>query len=177
VATLVLAAGAYGAGKITGEQIKDGTITGVDVKNKSLTPADFKGSVQGPAGPLGAIGPQGPAGPSTLSGITAYYGQMTVPAGAVNGGFVSCPPGQRMVSGGYATNSGVVFFNEATDDQTGWLVAVANVGSSVAATLEADVNCAGAGQAVAARAKERRMVPVRDGRAARLIAERRSARG
>ncbi len=180
VSTLVFAGGAYGAAKITGAQIKDGTITGADVKNRSLTPADFKGSVQGPTGPqgpAGPTGPQGPAGPSPLSAIKAYYGQMTVAAGVVNGGFVSCLPGQRMVSGGYFTNSGVVFLNEATDDQTGWTVAVDNSGSSVQATLEAEVNCAGAGQAVAARAKNRGMHPVRDGRATRRIAERRAASG
>src|SRR4051812_3665326 len=130
IAAMTVSGVAYGASTITGAQIKDGTITGRDVKDHSLTPGDFRGSIAGPQGPPGSggpPGPAGPAGPSALSAIKSFYGAMTVAAGAINGGGVSCPAGQRMVSGGYSISGpGIVFLNEATEDQTGWAVAVDN---------------------------------------------------
>ena len=57
--------------------------------------------------------PPGAAGPSTVSAIKALYGQMTVAAGAIDGGVVSCPGGQRVVSGGYSISGpGTVFLDE-----------------------------------------------------------------
>ena len=190
VAMLALAGGAYGAGKITGAADQGRHDHGRRREEQVAHAGRLQGLRAGAGWSAGSgwsagerlvrrepTGPQGPPGPSTLSAIKAYYGHMVVSAGDLNGGVVSCPAGQRIVSGGYFADSGIVFLNEATEDQTGWTVAVDNVGSPVDATLVAKVNCAGAGQAVAARARDRRMVPVRDARAARLIAQRRTARG
>src|SRR5690348_6670359 len=44
MAVLGVAGAAWGAGKISGKQIKTGTITGKQVKNRSLTRKDFRGS-------------------------------------------------------------------------------------------------------------------------------------
>ncbi|HET8952163.1 MAG TPA: hypothetical protein VFN44_16705 [Solirubrobacteraceae bacterium] len=161
VALMAFAGVAYAAGSITGKAIKDNTITGKDVKNKSLTPADFKGSVRGPAGPTGAAGPagpagpQGPAGPAAVSAVTVQSGGMTVPAGAVDGGTVSCPAGQRAIGGGFFSDSGIVFSSIATDDRSGWIVAVDNSDYAVPAELSGEVYCATAGQAVAAKVNPR----------------------
>jgi hypothetical protein len=182
LALLCLGVGtAWAAGSITGADIKDNSITGKDVRNRSLTPADFKGSVRGaagatgPQGPQGAQGPpgpagtQGPAGPSALSTLTAHYGQVTVAANDVDGGTLSCPAGQRVVSGGfYVDGSDVeVFLSEASDNRTGWVVAADNSDSATPATLEAAAYCAGTGQAVAARTSTGRLKPL-TGRALRL---------
>jgi hypothetical protein len=156
--------GAVAAGLITSSQIKDSTITGRDVKNKSLTPADFRGSVKGdpgdrgltgltgPAGPAGPSGPEGPAGPSALSALNATSGSLTLAPGAIDGGVLACPPGQRVVSGGYFTDSGEVFSNHPNSDRTGWIVVVDNSASTTSANVTAYAMCAGSGQAVAARA-------------------------
>jgi hypothetical protein len=163
VGALVLssAGGAVAASKITGAQVKNSSLTGKDIKNKSLTRADFSGSVAGPQGPRGAQGtpgpqglqgPQGPAGPSALSAITVQSGGLTVAAGDVDGGTISCPAGQRVISGGYVAIAadGEVFASIATDDRTGWILLLDNVDSSVPGELDGEAYCAATGQAVAA---------------------------
>ena len=186
VVALVLSCtgGAVAAGYITSAQVKDNSLTGRDIRNRSLTPADFSGSVRGddgrdgapgptgPQGPAGPAGPQGPAGPSAVSALTTSEAA-DHPAGAVDGGTVACPAGQRVVSGGFFSDSGVVFLSRPTGDRTGWMVAVDNSGSSVSGDLEGYALCAGSGQAVAARA----ITPVLrapSGELARRIAARRA---
>ena len=179
VALVALAGVAYAAGSITGESIKDNSITGKDIKNKSLTRKDFKGSVRGPQGnrgPAGATGPagptgaQGPPGPSNLSTLSPAFGSMTIAADDFDGGMVACPSGMRVVSGGFYVNGNdvEVFLSEASDDRTGWVVAADNLGSADPAELEGVANCAGSGQAVAARKTTRKLKPLR-GRALRKV--------
>jgi hypothetical protein len=55
-AVLAVAGAAYGAGAITGRDIKDGTVTGKDIKDRSLTAHDFKGTLSGTPGPRWAVG-------------------------------------------------------------------------------------------------------------------------
>ena len=165
VALVAFAGVAYAAGSITGKSIKDGTITGKDVKNKSLAPADFRGSVRGargpsgPAGPQGAAGPQGPAGPSAVSAITPVTAGGIVAAGDFDGGTVTCPAGQRVISGGWFAGGAdsEVFVDNANADRTGWSVLLDNSDGLVDAELEITAYCAGTGQAVAARRSEPRI--------------------
>jgi hypothetical protein len=176
VLVIAIAGAAVAAGTITGRDIKDGSLTGRDVKDHSLTRKDFRGSVRGPSGPpgpAGTAGPQGPAGPSALSGITPVAGSLTVAPGTVNGGTVPCPAGQKVVSGGfgYGGDDTEVFVSAANTDRTGWTVALDNVDGTTPAELDGFAYCAGAGQAVAARAPNGRMQPP-TGRLARLIAAR-----
>ena len=184
-ALIVFAGVAFAAGSITGQSIKDGTLTGKDVKNKSLTKADFKGSVRGPrgaagpagaAGAAGAAGPPGPPGPTAVSAITPIFGTMTIEGGDIDGGTVSCPEGERAISGGFF-NDGIeseIFLSEATEDRTGWIVALDNEDSTEAATLEGVAYCAGADRAVAARRTTRSLRPL-TGRALRRVQARRAA--
>ena len=185
VALVAFAGVAYAAGSITSRDIKDSTITGKDVKNRSLTKKDFRGSVRGPRGFQGAPGPQGvqgpagaqgPAGPSAVSGITAVRASGTVAAGDFDGGSVSCPPGQRVVSGGWFTDApeGEIFLDDATDDRTGWAALLDNSDSAAPATLEITAYCAGAGQAVAARRSSPK-IKAPSGRVLRKLNARRTA--
>lgn len=156
ILALVLSGGAVAASQITSKDIKNGTIKTADMSSSAKRalkgqrgPRGFTGA----QGAQGAQGPQGPAGPSAVSGITAVRASGTVAAFDFDGGFVSCPPGQRVVSGGWFTNApeGEIFLDDATDDRTGWSVLLDNSDSSVPADLEITAYCAGAGQAVAAR--------------------------
>ena len=167
-ATLVLmvaiAGAAVAAGTITGASIKDNSLTGKDIKNHSLSRVDFKGSVRGPAGPAG---PVGPAGPSALSKLTTVSGGGPVQPMTAAGGTITCPPGMRVVSGGYSSDGGIVFISRPSDDNQGWSVALANPGDTPV-NLTGYASCAGAGQAVAAKAPARWLTPT--GRFARQIA-------
>lgn len=192
VLALVIACsgGAYAASSlVTGKQVKNSSLTGADIKNKSLTRADFSGSVKGDdgakgdagapglTGPAGPQGAQGPAGPANLSPLTRVGATKTVAAGAIDGGTVNCPAGQRVVSGGFFTDSnGAVFAFSSTADRTGWVVAVDNSNSSVTAELDGYAFCAGGGAAVAARAHSTgKLAPVTDSGLAKLIAKRTAA--
>jgi hypothetical protein len=195
VGALVLssAGGAVAASQITGADVKNSSLTGKDVKNKSLTRADFSGSVAGPQGPRGAQGaagpsgpqgaqgaqgPQGPAGPSALSAMTVQSGGLTVAAGDVDGGTIFCPPGQRVISGGYVAIAadGEVFASIATDDRTGWILLLDNFDSALEGELDGEAYCAAAGQAVAASPDARARSEARaQAMIDRLVAERRAS--
>jgi hypothetical protein len=99
---------------------------------------------------------------------------MTVAAGAIDGGTVKCPAGQRVVSGGFFNDSGQVFAFSSTNDRTGWVVALDNSGSALNAELDAYAFCAGADKAVTARrsGSHGSLSPVTDGRLVGLIAKR-----
>jgi len=185
-ATLVLAlaigGAAFAAGSITGASIKDGSVTGKDIKNRSLTPQDFTGSVRGPQGEPGPRGPQGipglqgPAGQSATSAIEVVTAEMVVAGGEVDAGTVLCPPGQTVISGGFATDApeGEVFVSVANEDRTGWIVALDNLDSPDESLLAGQALCAGTGKVVAAGATAHGMVHSVDDSVAHLIAARRA---
>jgi len=110
---------------------------------------------QGAAGPAGPAGAQGPAGPSVLSGLNRIEAAGTIAAGAVDSLTVTCPPGQGVVSGGFAASSGVVFFADTFGATNAWSVGIDNAGSAVAADATAIAFCANSGQAVAPRSGSR----------------------
>ena len=187
VGALVLtsAGGAVAASKITGADVKNSSLTGKDVKNKSLTRADFSGSVAGPQGPRGAQGapgpqgpagpqgPQGPAGPSALSAITVQSGGLTVAEFDADGGVIFCPPGRRVISGGYTA---IAADGEATDDRTGWILLLDNLDSPIEGELDGEAYCAAAGQAVAASPDARaRSEAQAQATIDRLVAERKAS--
>jgi hypothetical protein len=154
---IAMTGSAVGASLITGKQIKNSSITGKDVKNKSLTKSDFKGSLRGPRGLTGAQGPPGatgPAGPSAVSNLTDTFGTLKIAAGQVDGGTLSCPEGQKIVSGGFEYTApdgkGRIVASEASETLDGWVVVLDNSESTEEATLGADALCAGTGQAVGA---------------------------
>ncbi len=83
VATVALVAassgtGAYAAGLIGGEDIRNGSITGLDVRDGSLFRQDFAQG-QLPAGPKGATGARGPQGPAGTPGARGPQGPQGTP--------------------------------------------------------------------------------------------------
>jgi hypothetical protein len=128
--------------------------------------------------PPGPQGPHGPAGPSALSAITVQPGGLTVAANDADGGTIFCPPGQRVISGGYVAISadGEVFASIANPDRTGWILLLDNLDSSVPGELDGEAYCAAAGQAVAASPDARARSEARaQAMIERLVAERKAS--
>jgi hypothetical protein len=136
---------------------------------------ELKGSVgsagmQGSQGPAGAQGPQGPAGPSDLSALTIVKGESkSVPSETVGTATATCPAGSHAISGGGYTGLANVGDNEMSIDHQSWLIIVVNE-SLISTHLEAVVYCAGAGQAVAAKAPRAARAHV-DEQVGRLVSE------
>lgn len=160
VIAIVLAAtgSAVAASKITSAQIKDGTITGKDIKNFSVGASKLTGAakdeLEGVPGPAGPAGPQGPAGPSAVSKLLPATLSFSVPGGSISAAVqsitVTCPAGQRVISGGYVMDSGVAYASK-TYDGASWTVGVDNYGSSVTADGNVTALCSAAGVAVASK--------------------------
>ena len=99
------------------KQIKTNAVTGAKVKNGTLVRGDFKkGQVadgargaQGPQGLRGLQGVTGSRGPSGVSGAHVVEGPSTMIAAV--GGFasatVTCPAGERVLSGNYTQADGI----------------------------------------------------------------------
>ncbi len=107
---------------------------------------------QGLQGSQGVPGPQGPAGPSALSALVTVLGpNVEVPSGEVGGAEAVCPAGYRAIGGGGSGSISGIDVSEMESTHTSWFVITANE-TGIALTIHAQVQCAGAGQAVAARA-------------------------
>lgn len=111
----------------------------------------------GPAGPQGATGPQGPAGsqgpagPTTLSAITTVTGPtVEVENSKVKGASAECPAGEHAVSGGGDGVISGLADSEMETSHTSWFIIVYDT-SGITLKIHATVECAAAGQAVAAR--------------------------
>jgi hypothetical protein len=105
-------------------------------------------------------------------------GGVTVAAHNAGGGVILCPPGQRVISGGYVAIAadGEVYASIATDDRTGWLLVLDNLDSSVPGELDGEAYCAAAGQAVAASPDARARSEARaQAMIDRLVAERKAS--
>ena len=129
----------------------------------------------GPAGPQGPGGPQGPAGPSSLSALTTVTGPTEeVPTGKVGGAEAICPAGSRAVSGGGFGSIAGIAASEMETSHTSWFIVISN-STGITLKIHATVECAGAGQAVAASV--RRPTHARlDRRVAELTAELQAAK-
>lgn len=110
-------------------QLKKNAVTAAKVKNGSLGLGDFRkgqlrAGTRGAQGPQGEPGPQGAIGPSGVSGAHLVTGVPTTITAV--GGFgtatVSCPAGERVLSGNYNQQDGVpsitVFRTAITNDGT-----------------------------------------------------------
>ena len=64
-----------------------------------------------------------------------------------------------------------MFVDVATDDRTGWILALDNIDSSVPGDIDGEAYCAGAGQAVAAGTRTRSRARA-ERKLNRMIAER-----
>jgi hypothetical protein len=104
----------------------------------------------GPTGATGPQGPQGPAGPSNLSALTTVIGPtVEVLAGKVGGAEAACPAGSRAVGGGGDASIAGIVDSEMETSHTSWFIIIVNQ-TSITLKIHASVQCAGAGQAVAA---------------------------
>lgn len=152
------------------------------IKPSVLSKLKGKTGATGPVGPQGAggsqgsQGPQGPAGPSNLSGLTTVIGPtVEVPTGKVGGAEAVCPGGSRAVSGGgYASIAGIAD-SEMESSHTSWFILMVNE-TGITLKIHAAVQCAAAGQAIAASVP-RPTHARRDQRAAELTAALESAKG
>src|SRR6185437_4265121 len=99
---------------------------------------------------VGPQGPVGPAGPSNLSGLTTVTGSTVgAPPGKVTGAEAVCPFGSHAVSGGgFGSIAGIAASEMETTHQS-WFIIVSNE-TGITLQIHASVQCAGAGQAVAA---------------------------
>ena len=192
-AVLMLAGGAFAAGRSPASEIKNSTITGKDVKNKSLTRKDFRGSVRGPRGFTGPQGPQGPQGrrdprapparrpgPSALGQIVRVENTVTVLAGDLDAATATCPAGHGLVSGGFSfiAEDGEVFFEDDFGSGNSWSVGGDNFDSAAEGELTAIAYCSPSGAAVRrARNSRRRRGPARSSRASAPPTRRRRGRG
>jgi hypothetical protein len=123
----------------------------------------------GATGPAGAAGPQGPAGPSNLSSLTTVVGpKVEVETGKVGSALAICPAGQRAVSGGGFGSIAGIADSEMETSHTSWFIIVSNR-TGITITINASVECAGAGQAVAASLERPTLVRI-DQRTAELEA-------
>jgi hypothetical protein len=105
----------------------------------------------GPQGASGPAGPQGPAGPSNLSAITTVTGPtVEVENDKVKATGAECPAGERAVSGGGDGSISGLTDSEMETSHTSWFILVYNT-SGITLKIHATVECAAAGQAVAAR--------------------------
>lgn len=105
---------------------------------------------EGPAGAPGAAGPAGPGGPSNLSAITTVIGPtVEVENDKVKGANAACPPGDRAVSGGGYSSITGIDDSEMETTHTSWFIIVYNQ-TGITLNINASVECAAGGQAVAA---------------------------
>jgi hypothetical protein len=159
VALFALAGAAYGASKITGAQIKDGTVTSKDIKNNTLTASDLSGalwsSLQGKPGPQGPAGPPGPVNAAALTPVASS--QVAFGSSVVQAAVATCPAGQRVISGGGASVSDEqMAINAPLADRTGWMVAGVDFYDNGGEYVQAFALCGVANSATLASADHRR---------------------
>jgi hypothetical protein len=159
VALFALAGAAYGGHRITGGQIKDGTVTTKDIKNGTLRDADLSDSLwksmQGEPGPQGPPGPPGPVNAAALTPVTSA--QVAFGSSVVQSAVATCPPGQRVVSGGGASVSDEqIGINAPLADRSGWLVAGVDFIDNGGEYVQAYALCGPANVATLASADHRR---------------------
>jgi hypothetical protein len=111
----------------------------------------------GVPGAPGVQGVQGPPGPSNLSGLTTVVGPTDDVAGTeketggiIGGAEAKCPEGSRAVSGGGYGGIAGLLASEMDASHLSWFIVVDNR-TKITVKIHAAVECAAAGQAVAAR--------------------------
>ena len=120
---------------------------------KQIKPSVLK-QLHGAQGPQGPAGPQGAAGPSNLSALTSITGPtVEVPKGEVGSAKAVCPAGSHAISGGGSGGIAGIAVSEMETNHQEWFIIIAN-STSITVKIHAEVQCAGAGQAVAAQVRQ-----------------------
>jgi hypothetical protein len=160
VAALGFAGGAYGAGKISGSQIKNGTITGKHIKDGSLGTTELsntaKALLRGTTGPAGPAGPAGAAGAPGLAGVQAVESPHISLAPGANsplGWLAQCPSGKVVIGTGFDSSIAHIAFVKAYGTFVGAFIY--NDTGVIATDLHLQAICASAGGAVASSAQSR----------------------
>ena len=126
------------------------------IKPSVLSQLHGRAGTQGPAGspgPQGVPGAPGPAGPSNLSALTSVTGPtVEVLTGKVGSATATCPAGSHAVSGGGSGSIAGIDVSEMETNHQEWFIITDNT-TSITVKIHAEVQCAGAGQAVAARVR------------------------
>jgi Collagen triple helix repeat (20 copies) len=169
------------------DQIKPSVLRKLDdgvSKNATEGPPGRPGppGLPGPQGPPGFLGPPGPPGPQgppgadNLSALTTIIGPtVVVPVGSIGTAEAVCPAGFRAVSGGGYGGIAGLRDSEMEASHLSWFIIVDNE-TSIPVKINASVECAGAGQAIAARAPQITHARL-DKRLAELAAERQARHG
>jgi hypothetical protein len=124
-------------GSLQSRHIQDRTITNVDLSKLLLRSLRGATGQTGPQGPKGDQGAQGAPGKS-LTFISAYSEQTSVPPGSFRFANAICPTGTFVVAGGYATddvsNAALTPTNSYPvamgDGRPAWYVAMRNLGAT-----------------------------------------------
>jgi hypothetical protein len=118
------------------------------------------------------------AGKPNLGATRRVVSSTTIPADDAQIAVAQCPSGMRVIAGGAFTNALYNLFLSGPDQtSTAWLGGGDNIGSSIAATVDATAYCARPGRAVSVRlpngaARERAI----QAEVATLLGERRQVR-
>jgi hypothetical protein len=131
-------------------QLKKNAVTASKIKNGSLGLGEFKNGAlrKGIEGPQGEQGPQGDQGPSGVSGAHVVKGADTTIAavGGYGTATVTCPDGERVLSGNYEQIDGVpsitVYRSRISDDGTSYSADGQNVSMSTGRRFYAWAVCA-----------------------------------
>jgi hypothetical protein len=124
----------------------------------------------GAQGATGAEGPTGSINVSALTKVVGPTGQVGTEKGhTVGSALAECPAGSRAVSGGGSSTIATLVDTEMENSHQTWFIIVFNQ-ESIPVNIHASVECAAAGQAVAARLP-RTSHPLMDKRLAEVRAE------
>jgi Collagen triple helix repeat (20 copies) len=134
-------------------KLKPNVVTAAKVKNGSLLAADFKPSQlpAGPQGPNGESGPQGPMGETGDAGVQGAKGDAGPPGvsgyeivtlshflsgyGTTLHDAAQCPPGKRVIGGGYSSAEYLATAQSSPKNGTAWDVNVKNNGGDSTLTI------------------------------------------
>jgi hypothetical protein len=156
-AVVAAASGTTATLVVTSKNIKNGTIQTVDISarakralkgNRGLRGLTGAPGAQGARGLQGPQGAQGPAGPG-LSGLHYVEARATVPPLQVGSAGAECPSGERVISGGGATNVGTLTLT-APFAESSWVVGADNTSPTLTATVVSVALCGRIGTGVAA---------------------------
>jgi hypothetical protein len=138
-AVVAAASGTAATIVVTSKNIQNGTIQTVDISARAKRALKGNRGLRGLTGAPGAQGAQGPAGPG-LSGLHYVEARATVPPLQVGSASAECPSGERVISGGGATNVGTLNLT-APFGESFWVVGADNTSSTLTATVVSVAVC------------------------------------
>ena len=139
-------AGAYAATQVSGTNIKDGTIAAAKLTKAAKQSLRGQRGPAGPAGPAGADGYDGYDGKDGWDGApglrggfdptkVTYVGTATPLAAfpeptSSRKGVSVCPPGTKVIAGGYVADDAAVTTSGPSSEGTAWIVMFENTTAS-----------------------------------------------